>query len=189
METTIVALKPKPIPLDTKQQSKSTPPPPKLIDKTAFPKKVPRGTRPEKRKSSYRKPTNKFAFHPAPIELPKASLPQLPRVSVELERQFRELELSQKDLVQQVKKRGELEYLAVSLDSSGQYWIAVEGTGKPFIRQQFATPEFCYEAALELEDTFDILQVIEVRPPETIERIEEMVEFYLDRERVLLAWD
>lgn len=64
----------------------------------------------------------------------------------------------------------------------------MEGTGKPFIRIPFETPEYCFECALDLEDTFEILQVIELRPPETIERIEEMVGVYLDRERVARIW-
>lgn len=64
----------------------------------------------------------------------------------------------------------------------------MEGSGQPFIRIPFETPEFCYEAALELEDTFDLLKVIEVRPPETMERIEEMVRDFQERERVAECW-
>ncbi|ABW32117.1 hypothetical protein AM1_B0399 (plasmid) [Acaryochloris marina MBIC11017] len=41
---------------------------------------------------------------------------------------------------------------------------------------------------MELEDTFDVLQVIELRPGETIERIEEMIGVWLDRERVSRVW-
>ncbi|ABW32774.1 hypothetical protein [Acaryochloris marina] len=104
-----------------------------------------------------------------------------PRV---FESKFHALERSQKNLVQQTKLEGQLEYLTVSQSGSGQYWIAVEGIGKPFIRFPCETPEFCFVAALELEETFDILQVIELRPGETIERIEEMVDVYLGYERV-----
>ncbi|ABW32010.1 hypothetical protein AM1_B0291 (plasmid) [Acaryochloris marina MBIC11017] len=64
----------------------------------------------------------------------------------------------------------------------------MEGTGKPFIRIPFASPEFCFECALELEDTFDVLQVLSLRPGETIERIEEMVGVYLGRESVARIW-
>ena len=111
-----------------------------------------------------------------------------PRVSKYLEAKINALQGSQKDLIQQTKLRGQLEYLTVSHSSSDQYWITVEGTRKPFIRQPFATAEYCFEAALELEETFDILQVIELRPGETMERIEEMVGVYLDRERVARIW-
>ncbi|MGR3280271.1 hypothetical protein ACSYAD_35045, partial [Acaryochloris marina NIES-2412] len=103
-----------------------------------------------------------------------------PRVSRAFESKFHALESKQKNLVQQSKQKGQLEYLAVSKSSSGKFWITVEGSGKPFIRIPFATPEFCYECALELEDTFDVLQVLSLRPGETIERIEEMIGVWLD---------
>ncbi|QUY44776.1 hypothetical protein I1H34_12190 [Acaryochloris marina S15] len=54
------------------------------------------------------------------------------------------------------------------------------GSGKPFIRISFGSPEFCFECALELEDTFDVLQVLSLRPGETIKRIEEMIGMWLD---------
>ena len=111
-----------------------------------------------------------------------------PRVSRDFEAKFHALEKSQKSLIQQTKLEGQLEYLSVSRSSSEQFWITVEGTGKPFIRMPFDTAEFCFEAALELEDTFDILGMIELRPGETFERIEEMVGVWLDRERVARVW-
>ncbi|MGR3277854.1 hypothetical protein ACSYAD_22405 [Acaryochloris marina NIES-2412] len=121
-------------------------------------------------------------------EFPRTNQSRLPRSSADLRRRFQDLERNTKDLSQQENGTGvELESLTVSLDSSGQYWIAVKGTGKPFISKPFVQPEFCCEAALELEEMFDMFQVIELRPPDTMERIEEMVEFYLERERVLLA--
>ncbi|MGR3279415.1 hypothetical protein ACSYAD_30575 [Acaryochloris marina NIES-2412] len=111
-----------------------------------------------------------------------------PRVSRAFESKFHALEKRQKNLVQQTKQKGQLEYLTVSRCSSGKFWITVEGTGKPFIRISFDTPEFCFECALELEDTFDVLQVLSLRPGETIERIEEMIGVWLDRERVARVW-
>ena len=111
-----------------------------------------------------------------------------PRVSRDFEAKFHALEKSQKTLMEQTKLEGQLECLSVSQDSSGQHWITVEGTGKPFIRISFDTPEFCFESALELEDTFDVLQVLSLRPGETIERIEEMIGVWLYRERVARAW-
>ncbi|QUY45698.1 hypothetical protein [Acaryochloris marina] len=111
-----------------------------------------------------------------------------PRVSRDFEAKFHALEQSQKTLIEQTKQKGQLEYLTVSQSSSGKYWITVEGSGKPFIRISFDTPEFCFECALELEDTFDVLQVLSLRPGETIERIEEMIGVWLDRERVSRVW-
>ncbi len=111
-----------------------------------------------------------------------------PKVSRDFEAKFHVLEKRQKSLIQQTKLEGQLKYLSISRSSSGQFWITVEGSGKPFIRQPFDTVEFCFEAALELEDTFDILQVIDLRPGETMERIEEMVQAGLERERVAEIW-
>ncbi|BDM83088.1 hypothetical protein AM10699_59490 (plasmid) [Acaryochloris marina MBIC10699] len=91
-------------------------------------------------------------------------------------------------MVQQTKQKGQLEYLTVSKSSSGNYWITIEGSGKPFIKISFETPEFCFECALELENTFDVLQVLRLRPGETIERIEEMIGVWLERERGSRAW-
>lgn len=111
-----------------------------------------------------------------------------PRVSREFESKFHALECRQKNLVQQTKQNGQLEYLAVSQSSSGHFWITVEGSGKPFIRIPFDTAEFCFESALELEDTFDVLQVLSLQPGEIIERIEEMIGVWLNRERVARCW-
>lgn len=48
-----------------------------------------------------------------------------------------------------------------------------------------SSAEFCYECAVEIEMTFEIFQVIERRSPETMERIEEIVQARLERERVM----
>lgn len=96
--------------------------------------------------------------------------------------------MGQKNLVEQARTRGDLEYLAVAKNGFGQYWITVKGTGKLFVRDVFASAEFCLECAVEIEDTFDIWQVIELRLPETMERIEEMVVAGLERERVSRVW-
>ncbi|BDM83648.1 hypothetical protein AM10699_65090 (plasmid) [Acaryochloris marina MBIC10699] len=109
-------------------------------------------------------------------------------MSAELERRFRNLELKQKNLVEQTRTRGELEYLAVSKHGFGGYWITVAGTGTPFVRESFASPEFCWECAVEIEENFEIVQVNELRPPETMERIEEMIGVWLERERVMRVW-
>lgn len=186
METPIVVLKPGPNPLHSKNQLGPTPPAPKRIDKTAFPKKTPRGTQPANRKLGRRQPSNKRTSRSASIEVSPVNQPRPPRVSADLERRFQALERSQRNLVQPKARTWDgQECLTVSLDSSGQYWITVRGTGEPFIRKPFAQSEYCIEAVLELEEAFDILQAIELRPPEMIERIEEIVKFYLERERVL----
>lgn len=190
METPIVVVKLGLTPPHLKQQSGPTPPAPKGIDKTAFPKKTPRGTRPANRKLGRRKPSNKRTYRSASIEVSPVNHPRPPRVSADLERRFQVLERSQRNLVQpKTRLHCDLEYLAISLDGLGQYWITVKGTGEPFIRKPFAQSEYCIEAVLELEEAFDIFQVMELWPPETIAKIEEMVEFYLERERVLLAWE
>ncbi|BDM83078.1 hypothetical protein AM10699_59390 (plasmid) [Acaryochloris marina MBIC10699] len=109
-------------------------------------------------------------------------------MSAELERRFRNLELKQKNLVEQTRTRGELEYLAVSKNGAGRYWITVAGTGKPFMKEAFATPGLCWECAVELEENFEIGEVIELRPGETMERIGEMIGMWLERERVSRVW-
>ncbi|MGR3280082.1 hypothetical protein ACSYAD_34075, partial [Acaryochloris marina NIES-2412] len=91
-------------------------------------------------------------------------------------------------LVEQVRKGGALEYLAVAKNGVGQYLITVKGTGKPCVRESFASAEFCLECEVEIEENFEILQVIELRPTETMERIEEMVQVGLERERVSRVW-
>ena len=52
-----------------------------------------------------------------------------------------------------------MEYLAVAENGLGDYWITVAGTEKPFVRESFTTPGFCWECAVEIEETFEILQV------------------------------
>ena len=202
MTTPIISLNPKPIPQTTSGQPKSVPSPPKLLDKTIFPTTTPKGTRPAKRepghrelggirRSSRRTPRSakpEYTPKTKSLEAAQTSQPRTPRISADLERRFRNLELSQKNLVEQVRKGGELEYLAVSKNGSGQYWITVAGTGKPFVRESFATPGFCLECAVEIEENFEIVQVIELRPPETMERIGEMVGVWLERERVKRVW-
>ncbi|KAI9129060.1 hypothetical protein [Acaryochloris sp. CCMEE 5410] len=184
------------------QPSKPTVTTPKLLAKTAFPNKAPQGTRPPKREPGHgelgegRRSSGRTTRPTKPETIPQtispevspASRPRTPRVSEELERRFRNLELSQKDLVEQVRKGGELEYLAVARNEVEQFWITVAGTGKPFVRESFATVEFCWEVALEIEGTFEIGEVIEMRPPKTMERIGEMVAVGLERERVARVW-
>ncbi|WP_315876759.1 hypothetical protein [Acaryochloris sp. 'Moss Beach'] len=177
-------------------------PPPKFLSKIASPKKAPEGTRPAKREAGQgelvknnrtSRPTSRSTQpertpQPKFSEITQTRQPRIPSISADLERRFRNLELGQKKLVEQTRKGGELEYLAVAKNGVGQYWITVKGTGKPFVREVFATPEFCLECAIEIEENFEILQVIELRPGETMERIGEMIGVWLERERVSRVW-
>ncbi|ABW33070.1 hypothetical protein [Acaryochloris marina] len=202
MTPPIVALNPEPVPKTIPQPPKSVPSAPKLVSRTAFPKKTPEGTRPAKREQGHeelrgirrssRRPSQstkpEFTPKTRSSEAPQVNQLRTPRVSAELERRFRNLELKQKNLVEQTRTRGELEYLAVSKNESEECLITVAGTGKPFVRNTFATPEFCWECAVEIEENFEIGEVIELRPPETMERIGEMVGVWLERERVSRVW-
>jgi hypothetical protein len=205
LKAQFVSLKPKPVVPPTLKSSTNVESNPAYSDKALFPTIARKDDLPVKRKPDlgsgdddrkskavsihiHREPATARRTHRGSSARHTTERTQPPRVSREFEAKFNALQSKQKDLIQQTKREGQLEHLAVSQSSSGQYWISVEGTGKPFIRQPFATPEFCYEAALELEETFAILQVIELRSPETIERIDEMVGVHLERERVLLAW-
>ena len=202
MKPPIISLTPKPIPHNPPDQPKPAPSAPKLLSKTSFPKRAPEGTRPPKQEPEHRelggirRSVRRTTRSAKPEYTPKTrssevlqtNQPITPRISVELERRFRNLELSQKNLVEQVRTRRELEYLAVAKNGSGQYWITVAGTGKPFMRESFASAEFCWECAVEIEENFEIGEVIELRPPETMERIGEMVQASLERERVMRVW-
>ena len=205
MAPQLVSLKPKPtIPPNGKAPT-NVESNPAYSDKTAFPTIAREDDWPVKRRSAPGSGADERKRDTAPIHIHRepdfarrtkrgysakhsTGRTRPPRVSRQFESKFHALERRQKNLVQQTKLQGQIEYLAVSQSSTGQYWITVEGTGKPFIRIPFETPEYCFECALDLEDTFEILQVIELRPPETIERIEEMVGVYLDRERVARIW-
>jgi hypothetical protein len=201
----LISLKPKPVVPPNLKTSTNVESNPAYSDKTLFPTIARKDDWPVKRKPDLESDEEERKSESTPIHIHRepatarrtqrgyssrhtTERTRPPRVSREFEAKFNALQSRQKDLIQQTKREGQLEHLTVSQSASGQYWISVEGTGKPFIRQPFATPEFCYEAALELEETFAILQVIELRSPETIERIDEMVGVHLERERVLLAW-
>ncbi|ABW33433.1 hypothetical protein [Acaryochloris marina] len=205
MNPKLVSLKPKPTISSTGKPPINIESNPAYSDKTAFPTIARKDDQPVRRKPSPDVGTDERKRESAPIhihrepdfvrrtqrgytarETPGRVRP--PRVSRAFESKFHALERRQKNLVQQTKQKGQLEYLTVSISNSGKFWITVEITGKPFITIPFETPEFCYECALELEDTFDVLQVIKLRPGETMERIEEMIGVWLDRERVAMSW-
>ena len=201
MPPQLISLKPKPATQTPLKPPTNTESNPAYSDKTSFPTIARQDDLPVKRKLEPTSGANNRKSEAAPSRIRKepasarrtqrwssgrqnTERTRPPRVSRYFEAKINALQGSQKDLIQQTKLRGQLEYLTVSHNSTEQYWITVEGTGKPFIRQSFATAEFCFEAALELEKTFEIEQVIELRSTETMERIDEMVGVYLDRERV-----
>ncbi|QUY44752.1 hypothetical protein [Acaryochloris marina] len=205
MPPQLISLKPK-LPADLPvKPSTNTEAPPAYPDKTSFPTIDRKDDLPVKRKATPQPEDDDRTTEPTPRydrseptdtrrtqrgysarQTPGRVRP--PRVSRAFESKFHALEKRQRNLVQQTKQKGQLEYLTVSQSSSGKYWITIEGSGIPFIRISFETPEFCFECALELEDTFDVLQVLSLRPGETIERIEEMIGVWLDRERVSRVW-
>jgi hypothetical protein len=81
-----------------------------------------------------------------------------------------------------------LEHLTILHSPKAQgYWIADAETGEVFLRQPFATLRHCYEAAAHLERTFAIAQVLEMRSPETMESMSELVREHWLRERVAVA--
>ena len=168
METTITAFRPKLPSLSKKQQSASFP----VVN--------------WEQSSYYRNAAAAYLSElPATVVFQNNRL-QLPSVSVNLKWLFEDLEGMQKVMVLSANSHPDLDYLAVSVDSFGQHWITVQGTDKSLISKPFAQPEYCYEAALELEETFD-RQVVELRSPETMERIQEIVGFYWEREQGLLV--
>lgn len=119
---------------------------------------------------------------------PRINQQRTPPSSASLERRFQKLDLNKKRIAQKARKRVRLDYLRVSKEGAGQFWIFEKSSRKPFVRAVFDTSKFCWECTVELEATFDIKQVIKLRLPEAIERIREMVREYQDRERVALSW-
>jgi hypothetical protein len=81
-----------------------------------------------------------------------------------------------------------LEHLTILYSPKAQqYWIADVELSEVFLPQAFATLKHCHEAAAELERTFAIAQVLEMRSPETMESVGELVREHWLRERVTVA--
>jgi hypothetical protein len=81
-----------------------------------------------------------------------------------------------------------LEHLTILHSQSTQmYWIAAAETGEIFLRQPFRTLKHCHEAAADLERTFAIAQMLEMRSPETMESVGALVQEHWLRERVAVA--
>jgi hypothetical protein len=81
-----------------------------------------------------------------------------------------------------------LEHLTILHSPKAQgYWIADAETGEVFLREPFATLKHCYEAAAHLERRFAIAQVLEMRSPETMESVGDLVQEHWLRERVAVV--
>ncbi|HEY9826734.1 MAG TPA: hypothetical protein V6D19_14920 [Stenomitos sp.] len=115
----------------------------------------------------------------------KIQVEQIERNS-KLER-MRQLRL-QPDLLEQRTQQGnKLEHLSIRYNSNTQrFWLADAQTGRPLTAQAFATLKHCQEAALELEHTFAMSDVLRLRSPETMERIEELLQMHRFRELLSL---
>jgi hypothetical protein len=84
--------------------------------------------------------------------------------------------------------RPALEHLTILHSQNAQgYWIADAETGEIFLPQAFATLQHCHEAAAELERRFAMAQVLDMRSPETMESLGELVREHWLRERVAVA--
>jgi hypothetical protein len=85
-------------------------------------------------------------------------------------------------------ERPELEHLTIlHSPKAQQHWIADAETGDIFLPQAFATLKYSHAAAVELERTFAIAQVLEMRSPQTLESVGELVQECWLRERIAVA--
>jgi hypothetical protein len=117
-----------------------------------------------------------------PLGTPRMQMGYVDRGS-KLERIRGQRSLSER--LEQHTERSILEHLTILHSEKFQgYWIANAATGNVFVRQAFATLKHCYEAAADLERMFNMAQVLVLRPPETLERMEDLVREHWLREKV-----
>jgi hypothetical protein len=84
--------------------------------------------------------------------------------------------------------RPALEHLTIlHSPKAQQYWIADAETGEVFQTQAFRMLKHCHEAAALLERTFDMEEVLKLRPSETLEQIELLVQAHCQREKTEIA--
>jgi hypothetical protein len=95
---------------------------------------------------------------PVPLETPRIKVEQVDRYS-RLERVRRPKPLWEA-LAEQKRDFRALEYLAVLKVGDCEYVIAEQETGEIFVSQTFETQQHCHNAAAELEQTFDMGQVL-----------------------------
>jgi hypothetical protein len=128
-----------------------------------------------------RSESRSFSEAPSKIEMGRVER------SSKLER-IRGNRLLSEKLDQGLDKRPGLEYLTIlHSQSAQQYWIADMETGKVFLPHVFITLKHSHEAAAELERTFDMSEVLKLRPSETLERMGELAREHWLRERVAVV--
>jgi hypothetical protein len=124
---------------------------------------------------------------------PEAQTPEAPKVRLRFVDRGSRLERlpEQRLLYEKLERqtaRPALEHLTILHSPKAQgYWITDAETGEVFLRQPFATLKHCYEAAAHLERTFAIAQVLDMRSPETMESVSELVQEHWLRERVAVV--
>ncbi len=104
--------------------------------------------------------------------------------SSQLEFLLRRQESKRYEHWQQQKPLMELEYLAIARRSDGCYQIANQGTRQPFSRHVFKTVQYCAEAAVEIEQRFELGGMLEFLDAEVQEHVEAIVLAVVWRERV-----
>jgi hypothetical protein len=97
-------------------------------------------------------------LRPTPVETPRGRVEQVDRYS-KLERVRRPKSLWE-ELAERSGNFRALEYLAVLKVGDREYAIAERATGEIFVSQAFETRQRCYDAAVELEQTFDMAIVL-----------------------------
>jgi hypothetical protein len=143
-----------------------------------------RSKAPESDRQQQPKREGSGVLRPTPVETQRGRAGQVDRYS-KLERIRRPKPLWE-ELAERSGDSRSLEYLAVLKVAADEYIITERATGEIFVSQAFETREHCYDAAVELERVFDIGQVLELRLPETIERIDAIVLAHAWREQVKL---
>jgi hypothetical protein len=82
------------------------------------------------------------------------------------------------------KPKRSLEHLAIAQRHDQGFQIVIRGTQSPFSRYVFETAGHCAEAAAELEQRFELGQVLEGMGAEVVEAVEGIVLAAVTRERV-----
>jgi hypothetical protein len=150
--------------------------------------------RPQPRKDDSSAPRVRPSRGKARVERsPEAQTPEAPKVRLRFVDRGSRLEQlpGQRLLAERLDRQAAqpaLEHLTILHSPKAQgYWIADAETGEVFLSQAFATLKHCYDAAAELERRFAMAQVLEMRMPETMESVGELVREHWLRERVAVA--
>jgi hypothetical protein len=131
----------------------------------------------------HRSPLAKPASQPAPQ--PQPTMARHRDRSPRIEELINRLQRNQSNnLLDDRRQQPRLEYLAVGKREDGRYQIILSGTLEPFVQQIFKTVQHCVEAALELEEVFDLGRLIEGCFTEALETAEAIVLAHAHREQV-----